>query len=527
MENNMMKKKDRLLRLLSVCRVSSREQSEGYSLEAQDQANREWAERKGHEIVETVRYVETASKQEERQRFREIVNRVCSDPAINGVVFHKVDRACRNLTDLAMLERLETQKDKKVFFASQEFPQNAAGRLGIGVMGVVARWYTDNLKEEINKGFRSKVEAGEYPHTPPYGYCMGQGSNGSKLPVPDPPKAETVRTIFKLMSSGKHTLDTLRDELFQRGRHFSPRRQRWTRSHLAKLLRHPFYIGKILWRGQIYEGKHEALVDEQTWERVQQVLDGRNRCSHYNRRHFTYGHGLIKCAHCGYSITAELHKQRYTYYRCAQINHHEHPVRPSWVPESMIESQVIEMLDRLILPKEIYDWAVVYLTHVFEKDVDDAEQELRKLKQRATAAQGTLDTLLLKAAETEDNLAEEFLRIARQKQREVALLQQRAIQISAGKQENNSDAAKILELAQRLSQQYLVFSPAQKRQIVDSVFLNLRLDAVNLCGEYRLPFSILAESNGRPLKSGRQDLNLRPLAPHASALAKRRHAPRQ
>lgn len=408
------------------------------------------------------------------------------------MVFHKVDRACRNLTDLAILERLETQKDKKVFFSSQEFPQNADGRLGIGVMGVVARWYTDNLKEEINKGFRSKVEAGEYPHTPPYGYYMGQSSNGSKLPVPDPQKAETVRTIFKLMSSGKHTIDTLRDELFLRGMYFSPRTRRWTRSYLARLLRHPFYIGKILWRGQIYEGKHEPLVDEQTWKRLQQILDGRNRCSHYKRRHFTYGHRLIKCAHCGYSITAELHKQQYTYYRCAQINHQKHPVRPSWVPESVIESQVISMLDKLILPKEIYDWAMAYLEHTLVKDVSDTERELRRLRKRATDTQPTLDMLLLKAAQTEDNLAEEFLRLARQKQRELAVLQQRIDRIEAGKQENNTDAAKILELAQRLPQQYLMFAPPQKRQVVDSVFLNLRLDTVNLCGEYRLPFSIPA-----------------------------------
>ena len=52
---------NRPLNLLSVCRVSSHEQSEGYSLEMQDQANREWAERKGHTIVDTIRYVETAS----------------------------------------------------------------------------------------------------------------------------------------------------------------------------------------------------------------------------------------------------------------------------------------------------------------------------------------------------------------------------------------------------------------------------------------------------------------------------------
>jgi len=78
-----------------------------------------------------------------------------------------------------MLESLETEKNKQVFFATQDFPQNAAGRLSVGVMGVVARWYTDNLREEVNKGFRSKVEAGEYPHRPPYGYRPVKESKGS------------------------------------------------------------------------------------------------------------------------------------------------------------------------------------------------------------------------------------------------------------------------------------------------------------------------------------------------------------
>jgi len=96
------------LRLLSVCRVSSSEQKEGYSLEMQDQANCEWAKRKGHTIADSIRYVETASKQKERQQFRKIIDKVRNDCTIDGVVFHKVDRACRNLTDLAMIEQLET-----------------------------------------------------------------------------------------------------------------------------------------------------------------------------------------------------------------------------------------------------------------------------------------------------------------------------------------------------------------------------------------------------------------------------------
>ena len=362
-----MNKESRSRRLLSVCRVSSREQSEGYSLDAQGRANREWAERKGHTIVDSIQYVETASKQKERRRSREIVNRVCGDNQLEGVVVHKVDRASRNLVDLAMLERIETEVDKKIFFSSQEFPQNAAGRLGIGVMGVVSRWYTDNLKEEINKGFRSKVEAGEYPHKPPHGYRIGQNSKGAKLPVPDRKKAKAIRTMFELMASGDHTLDTLRDELFQRGLYFSPRKQHWTRSYLATLLHNPFYIGTIRWRGQIYEGKHKQLIDRQTWKRVQEILDGRNRSKHRTKRRFTYGHGLLKCAQCGYNITAEFHKQRYTYYRCAQVTYRDHASKPQWVREPVVEEQIVAMLEKLALPKEVYDWAAAYLEHTLAK----------------------------------------------------------------------------------------------------------------------------------------------------------------
>ena len=490
---------NRPLSLLSVCRVSSHEQSEGYSLEMQDQANREWAGRKGYIIVDTIRYVETASKQKERQRFHEIMDGVCRNCSIDGAVFHKVDRACRNLTDLAMLERIETENAKRVFFSSQEFPQNAAGRLSIGVMGVVARWYTDNLREEVNKGLRGKVEAGEYPHRPPHGYLMGKNASGSKLPVPDPEKAENVRTIFELMASGDYSIDTLREELLQRGMYFSPSTRRWTRSHLAKLLRHRFYIGKIIWRGQEYEGKHEPIINEHTWQKVQMVLDGRNNSKNTVRRQFTYGHGLIKCSQCGYSITAEMHKQRYVYYRCSQLRQIEHLCKPAWVREPVIESQIVTMLEKLRLPKEVYDWAMAYLQSVLAEDQADGQKELKRLKKRISQMRTTMDSLLLRAAQADDSLIESFMRLAKKKQQEIMLLERRSEQIKKGKKEKSCEPARIFELSQNLVEHYVTFPAAQKRQTIETVFSNLQLDDVNLCAEYRLPFSILAENAHRPL----------------------------
>jgi site-specific DNA recombinase len=488
-----------LLRLLNICRVSSHEQTEGFSLEMQDQANREWAQRRGYAIVDTIQYVETASKQKERKRFQEIINKICTDHTIDGVVFHKVDRACRNLSDLALLERIENEKNKKVFFSSQEFPQNAAGRLSVGMMGVVSRWYTDNLKEEVNKGFRGKIEAGEYPHRPPYGYII---CKTAKMPVPDPEKAQNVRKIFSLMASGNYSLKTLRKELFEKGLYFSSRTHRWTTSHLARTLHHSFYIGKMLWRGQIYPGKHEPIIDELLWNKVQNVLEGRGKKENKNYRQFTYGHGLIKCARCGYNITADMHKKRYTYYFCSQRQHQKHPVKPAWVSEPDIESQIITLLGRLVLPKEIYEWAKEYLQLVLVQDESDMENELMKLKRRLSETQTTMDALLLKAAHAEEDLAEGFMRLARDKHNEATLVKQRIDEITQGKRDYSSEPVRIIELAQNLSTQYVTLKPPQKRQIVNSVLSNLELDDITLCGTYRLPFAILAENANHPLNSG-------------------------
>ena len=89
----------------------------------------------------------------------------------------------------------------------------------------------------------------------------------------------------------------------------------------------------------------------------------------------------------------------------------------------------------------------------------------------------------MKAATAEDSLAEHFMRLAGQKQKELALVKSRIEQLQVGKQENSDKSGRILELAQHLAQQYVTFAPAKKRQIVDSVFLNLQLDNVTLCAD--------------------------------------------
>lgn len=495
------------LRLLNVCRVSSNEQSEGYSLDVQDQTNTEWAKRKGYVILDTIKYIETASKQKERKRFREIIDRICRDPLIDGAVFHKVDRACRNISDLAMLEKIETEKNKKIFFSTQEFPQNAAGRLSVGVMGVVARWYTDNLKEEVNKGLKGKIEAGEYPHKPPYGY---KKDKNTKLAVPESSKAQIIKTIFKLMVSGEHSIDTVREELYRKGMYFSKTTKKWTRSYLATVLRNPFYIGKMRWRKKIYPAKHRPIINQNTWNKVQDILDGRKNVTNIKKRNFTYGHGLMKCSDCGYNITAEIHKKRYVYYICSQRRHVDHCLQLQWVKEDQIETQIVELLQKLVLPAELYDWVVEYLKISAKKNTREKEKEISKLKRRLKVGQEKFDNLLTKAAESDNQLSSGFMRLAGVQQSEISLMQTQIEKLKTGEKENFQKPLEIIELTQNIANKYVSLKSEQKRKLVKSVFSNLELEGVSLCADYNLPFEILTNNTKYPLKYARQDSNLWP-----------------
>ena len=65
--------------------------------------------------------------------------------------------------------------------------------------------------------------------------------------------------------------------------------KRYTKSSLFRLLSNALYTGKVNYRGTIYEGEHEPIVEPQVWHRVQQLLrvngwtDGKD-VFHWNRQ---------------------------------------------------------------------------------------------------------------------------------------------------------------------------------------------------------------------------------------------------
>ncbi len=144
-------------------RVSSREQREGYSIDAQLRADREKAQKAGWHVVREFVVAESAKRGAERVAFNEMFSWVKANAKrekIKAILSHKLDRVCRNMRDAVRLQELEDACGVQLTFVENQFGPGAAGALSFNVMAAVAQYYSDNLRSEVLKGLDEKVRQG-------------------------------------------------------------------------------------------------------------------------------------------------------------------------------------------------------------------------------------------------------------------------------------------------------------------------------------------------------------------------------
>ena len=286
-------------------RVSSKEQElEGFSIPAQLKFLREYACKNEFHVAQEFIDVETA-KVTGRKRFGEMLAFLSRNPRCRILIVEKTDRLYRNFRDCVALEEMDVEihLPKEGQIISKEAKSQA--KLMHGIQVVIARNYIENLKEEVKKGMREKAEQGIYPSRPPIGYQNNKLEHTIEV---DPRKAPIVCRMFDLYASGKHSSASVRTAVKDEfGIDLA-------KGYINKVLKNPFFKGQFWWDEKPYLGTHTPLVSPECFERVQAVIRGHNK-PHFRSHNFAY-RGLLTCAYDNCKVTAEIKKEKYTYYRC-------------------------------------------------------------------------------------------------------------------------------------------------------------------------------------------------------------------
>jgi hypothetical protein len=113
------------------------------------------------------------------------------------------------------------------------------------------------------------------------------------------------------------------------------------------------YLGKVEHQGNIYDGEHEAIIDESLWNRVQQLLKINRRTAECNRgnKHGVLLQSLVRCAHCQISMFhsfTQKGNRRYRYYVCSSAQKRGYETCPSRsIPASELEKFVVERIGEI------------------------------------------------------------------------------------------------------------------------------------------------------------------------------------
>ena len=234
-----------------------------------------------------------------QEMLRDIQNR-----RIDIVVVYKIDRLSRSLADFAKLHTVFEAHDCAFISVTQQLDtSNATGRMMMNILMSFAQFEREMLRDRVRDKIRASLRLGMFMGgRVPFGYDLVD----HKL-VPNA-NAETVRILFHRFIRSK-SCDRIARRLNREGVLREPGRT-WTTGMVRTLLKDPRYIGKCRCAGELYDGLHEALVDEETWTRVQGILTRRKRAPRSEPQVPKGPHPLLRVLKLSHGVLSMLDRQK-------------------------------------------------------------------------------------------------------------------------------------------------------------------------------------------------------------------------
>jgi len=520
------------------CRKSSEaEDRQVLSIESQTRELEQLAAKLNFSIVEVLTESKSA-KDPGRPVFNEMMQRLYRGEAA-GIICWKLDRLARNPVDGGSIIWAIKQHGIKVITPAQSYAHEDDNIILMYIEFGMAQKYVDDLSKNVKRGLKTKIENGWYPGKAPPGYLNNTDKmTGENTLLKDPERFRLIRRMWDLMLTGLYTppriqeiADTewgLRTRITRRSGG-----KPLVRSAIYKIFTKPFYYGWFEYphgSGQWYQGKHEPMITEAEYDRVQTLL-GRNGNprpqSHYE---FAFK-GLIRCGECGLMVTAEEKHQvmcsnckfkfayrrwnacprcetpvdkmtkplflHYTYYHCSKSR--KPLCSQKCVTGLELEKQISANLALISISKQFKDWAIKYLHEMHAKESTTQITIIETQQKAYRECVQEIDNLV-KLKTSPSNADGSRLSDEEYGQRRVKLLKEKAAleNILNGAEHRMEQPLKlseqVFEFACIVQERFAKGDPKTKKEILTTVGSNLTLKDKKLLIEARKPFVILGNT---------------------------------
>ena len=493
-----------LKRAVIYLRVSTKQQAmrdgnpEGYSLPTQRKLCHELAERKGAVVIDEYIDTDTGTSTAARPALRDMLRRVSSQQDVDMVIIFKLDRFARNERDAFNNDYiLEQAGCDLVSYAEPMLDRSNAGRMMFTMLSGNNAYQSRNSGDEIKRKNLIKIQEGGTHGCARLGYKnVGEGSR--RWVEPDGETFDLLKWCFNAYATGEWSVEALVAEATERGLRTrggpnTPRRP-VSVAAMHRLLTSPYYTGIVVYNGVSYEGKHEPLVDPETWLRVQEILSSK-RQGLKQRQHHHYLKGTIWCGHCGSQLVVNYSKGKlgkiYPYYMCIGRQHRRTTCKLKARPISVVEEQIVEQYRHVQLSATGIEATGRAIVDELAAQRVDTERKRKSQERKLKQLEG--ERLKLMQAHYAGKVPLELLGIEQQRiESEIASLRAAVkLTIVSGKQ-LQATVDKTVAFLDKCQQAYEAMGPRERRLMNQAFFKRIWVTEDGIVGwEYNAPFASL------------------------------------
>ena len=331
----------------------------------------------------------------------------------------------------------------------------------------------DRRALNVTYGMRRAIKEGRMMGIAPYGYVNKCTEDGRKYVAIKQPEASNIIWAFKEVAKGHLPSAKVREQMNRReGR-------KLTRSAFLDALRNVVYCGNVILKAhneeeeKIIKGKHEALISEELFMKVQHMLRRKS-----NKDIFLPGgriinedryplRGLLLCPKCGKNLTASGAKGRskhYYYYHCTTSCgfRHNSEIVNGLFEEELSKFEFIPGFEKLLKTILVKNFSTV---------TDGLDDERKLIKERVSK----IEQKIARARDLylEDRLDEDDFREVKKKNKlELDELIFKLNSLKETKKDNNIEhkLGEALKAVTNISERYKKASSMDKRAIVGLIY---------------------------------------------------------
>lgn len=398
-------------------RVSTEEQKKhGYSLRGQEEELKEYAKHKGYEVFDVYNDGGYSGKNFNRPEVQRMF-RDMSNNKFDVIIVWKVDRISRSNKDVLSLidDELKPRNMKLLVKTCDIDSSTTNGYMFISLLGTFSEYERAVIIERVTAGMEKVARDGEWNG----GEVLGYDSVDKQLVINEE-ESKIVKEIYNMRAEGLG-YKKIAGNLNAIGKK-TKRENPFSIPAIKLILENEIYIGNKVWgkyrnweekrragknQNPIrVENKHDAIIDIELWNRVQEIKRINNN-TYSTNRNFNgdlFLTGLLKCPVCGAGTVMSKTKKRngngyHIYYMCQNYHSKGKTVcKPNLIKKEIVEYKVLEAIKEVICDPDLINEVISKLESEKKSDVAELASDLALLKReikKSKEEQSNLDKQLL------------------------------------------------------------------------------------------------------------------------------------